>query len=68
MRLEDETGIANVIVSPDLYSETRTVIVNEPYLLIGGILQNQQGVIHVKAARIDALPLGPATVGSHDFF
>ena len=67
LSLEDETGVANAIVMPDLYTENRSVIVSEPYLLIDGILQNQQGVIHVKAKRIAALPLGPATVGSRDF-
>jgi error-prone DNA polymerase len=65
--LEDETGVANAIVTPDLFTEHRKTIVSEPYLLIEGVLQNQQGVIHVKAARIEALPLGAAMVESRDF-
>jgi error-prone DNA polymerase len=65
--LEDETGVANAIVTPDLFTEYRTVIVNAPYLLIDGVLQNQEGVIHVRARRIEVLPLGAATVASRDF-
>ncbi|HSB13440.1 MAG TPA: error-prone DNA polymerase, partial [Bryobacteraceae bacterium] len=65
--LEDETGVANAIVTPDLFTEYRTVIVNAPYLLIDGALQNQEGVIHVRARHIEALPLGAATVTSRDF-
>jgi error-prone DNA polymerase len=65
--LEDETGVANAIVTPDLFTEYRTVIVGAPYLLIDGVLQNQEGVIHVRARHIEALPLGAATVTSRDF-
>jgi error-prone DNA polymerase len=65
--LEDETGVANAIITPDLFAKYRTTIVSEPYLLIEGILQNQQGVIHVKAKRIERLPLGAAVVESRDF-
>jgi error-prone DNA polymerase len=67
LTLEDETGIANIIVQPDLFSTHRSVIVGEPYLLVEGTLQIQEGVTSVKADRV--LPL--AGVGpeprSHDF-
>ena len=36
LTLEDETGIANIIVRPDLFSEQRATIVGEPYLLVEG--------------------------------
>ncbi|MGB2716055.1 MAG: error-prone DNA polymerase [Vicinamibacterales bacterium] len=67
LTLEDETGIANIIVQPDLFSAHRSVIVGEPYLLIEGTLQIQEGVTSVKAERV--LPLigaGPDPQ-SHDF-
>ena len=67
LTLEDETGIANIIVRPDLFSAHRSVIVGEPYLLIEGTLQIQEGVTSVKAERV--LPLigaGPDPQ-SHDF-
>jgi error-prone DNA polymerase len=71
LSLEDETGIANVIVSPQLFEAARAVIVRSPYLVVDGVLQNQSGVIHVKAGRVRPLALGSAreavAVGSKDF-
>jgi error-prone DNA polymerase len=66
--LEDETGIANVIVVPQLFEAHRLVITQESALRIAGRLQNQHGVIHVKAAQIEALaePALPVAA-SHDF-
>ncbi len=65
--LEDETGVANVIVTPDMFARNRGVIVSEQFLLIDGVLQNQEGVIHVRAGRIQALNTGLAAAESHDF-
>jgi error-prone DNA polymerase len=69
LTLEDETGIANIIVQPDLFTEQRTTIVGEPYLLVEGTLQIQEGVTSVKADRV--LPLIGAEPApdpqSHDF-
>jgi len=66
--LEDETGIANVIVVPQLFESRRLMITQEPALRITGQLQNLHGVIHVKADTIEALTLSdlPAQA-SHDF-
>ncbi|MSU50262.1 MAG: DNA polymerase III subunit alpha [Opitutus sp.] len=66
--LEDETGIANAIVLPQIFEAQRLVITQEPALRITGKLQNQHGVIHVKAEKIEALPAAalPAQA-SHDF-
>ena len=55
LSMEDETGIANVIVTPDLYERERLVVTRSKFLLAEGPLQNQDGVIHVKAARLLAL-------------
>jgi error-prone DNA polymerase len=64
--MEDETGIANVIVTPDLYERQRLIVTRSKFLLAEGILQNVDGVIHVKATY---LTLSDATldVRSHDF-
>jgi error-prone DNA polymerase len=67
LTLEDETGIANVIVRPDLFSDARTVIVNAPYLLVEGILQIQDGVTSVKAERMHPLAADAPEPQSHDF-
>ena len=55
LTMEDETGIANIIVTPSVFDRNRAVLVNYPLLLINGVLQNQDGVIHVKAGRIRPL-------------
>jgi error-prone DNA polymerase len=67
LTLEDETGIANIIVRPDLFAEQRAHVVGAPYLLVEGTLQIQEGVTSVRAERVH--PLGGASppVDSHDF-
>ena len=67
LSLEDETGIANVIVRPDLYEQNRMVINREKFLRVEGTLQNQDNVIHVKATRLTALSGAALEVRSHDF-
>ncbi len=67
LSLEDETGIANAIVEPQLFDQNREVLVTAPYLLVEGILQNQQGAISVKFRRVEALKFAVAEVPSHDF-
>jgi error-prone DNA polymerase len=67
LSLEDETGIANAIITPDVFAANKRVIVDEPYVIVEGVLQNQDGAVSVKADRIDALrPEAPA-VKAHDF-
>ncbi|MDX2187953.1 MAG: error-prone DNA polymerase [Opitutaceae bacterium] len=53
--LEDETGLTNAIVRPELFEARRLVINLEPALIISGILQNDRGVIHILAEDIRAL-------------
>ena len=68
LSLEDETGIANIIVNPDVYARDKRTIVEDPYLLVEGTLQNQDGAVSVKATRVDSLgPAGPRAA-SHDFY
>jgi error-prone DNA polymerase len=68
LTLEDETGIANVIVRPDLFSDYRATIVGEPYLLVEGILQIQEGVTSVKAERLQGIGRDDSPkLESHDF-
>jgi error-prone DNA polymerase len=66
LTLEDETGIANIIVRPDLFSEQRSAIVGAPYLIVEGTLQIQEGVTSIKAERLLPLAGGPPPE-SHDF-
>ena len=67
LSMEDETGIANVIVTPDLYERERMVVTRSKFILAEGPLQNQDGVIHVKATRLRPLSDGTLEVRSHDF-
>ena len=65
--IEDETGIANIIVTPDLYERQRLIVTRTKFLMAEGILQNQDGVIHVKAKRLLALTDSALAMRSHDF-
>jgi error-prone DNA polymerase len=56
----------NAIVTPDTFDRYKFEVLGEPFLIIDGVLQNQDGVVSVKAARIAALRAG-AAAESHDF-
>jgi error-prone DNA polymerase len=66
--LEDETGFANAIVTPAVFEEHRQVILGVSALVIEGVVQNQDGVVALKADRFEPLGGRPAAVDvSHDF-
>ncbi len=76
LSLEDETGIGNAIISPDLLEQNRIVILSEKFLLLEGVLQNQEGVLSVRVQRVapmreaysvDTVDVTDANVRSHDF-
>jgi len=67
LTLEDETGIANIIVRPDLFARDRLVVVEEKFLLVDGILQHQDGVISVRAESVQAMTHAAIEFDSHDF-
>ena len=60
LTLEDETGIANVIVRPDVYDAHRRNVIEAPFLLVEGVLQQQEGVTSVRAERMYVVGGGPA--------
>ena len=67
LSMEDEVGIANIIVTPDLYERDRLVVTQSKFLLVEGLLQNQDGVVHVKASSLLALSNSGLNLRSHDF-
>jgi error-prone DNA polymerase len=67
LSMEDETGIANVIVTPQMYEQNQVTVTRSRFLLVEGPLQNQDNVIHVKAARLTPLSDNAVEVRSHDF-
>ena len=67
LSIEDETGIANAIVTPDILQRNRILLISERFLMIEGILQHQDNVIHVRAERVLPLSVTQAETSSHDF-
>jgi len=67
LSMEDETGIANIIVTPQLFETNRLALVNYPFLLIEGVLQHQDNVVSVKARRVEPLHIKIEGTASHDF-
>ena len=66
--LEDETGVSNAIVDPDLFERFRLLITEEDFLVIEGEVQNSDNVVLIKTREIRPLP-HDQLVGSesHDF-
>jgi len=74
--LEDETGVANVIIWPKVFERFRPVVLGARLVQVTGRLQSEQGVIHVVAERLDDLspllallsadPLGAAGIARAD--
>jgi error-prone DNA polymerase len=67
LTLEDETGVSNIIVRPDLFDRERTTVIRQPFLLVEGVLQHQDGVLSVRAERVQGIA-GTASVDAHDFY
>ncbi len=76
LSLEDETGISNATLTPDIMDQNRVVITSEKFLLLEGVLQNQDGVVSVRVERVaplrelyspDQTDITDANVRSHDF-
>ena len=67
LTLEDETGVSNIVVTPDKFQDNRVLVTSEPFLLVEGILQKQDGVIHVRAKHMKRLGDIALEIASHDF-
>ncbi|HUY20575.1 MAG TPA: error-prone DNA polymerase [Candidatus Binataceae bacterium] len=68
LTLEDETGIANAIVTPPLFHRHRALLSGAAVLWIEGVLQKQEGVMSIRARRFARVKLAPdALPRSHDF-
>jgi error-prone DNA polymerase len=68
LTLEDETGVANIIVRPDLFARDRLVVIEEPFLVVEGVLQNQDGVIAVRAEAVQGMRGVDVDFDAHDFY
>lgn len=74
--LEDETGVVNVVVRPDLYEREKPVLRGEPLVVITGKVQRREGTLNLLAAQVQPLekvidippgPMGWLVPDSHDF-
>jgi len=66
LTLEDETGMTQAIVSPELFREQRPLIAGSAGLVVEGVLQKRDGSISLRAERVWPLPK-LAAAASHDF-
>jgi error-prone DNA polymerase len=67
LTLEDETGISNVIIRPDLFDRERLIVIRHPFLIVDGVLQHQDGVLSIRAERVEGID-GAAAIDAHDFY
>jgi error-prone DNA polymerase len=56
-----------VIVRPDLFDRERMTVIRQPFLIVDGVLQHQEGVLSVRAERLEGMS-GGAAVDAHDFY
>jgi error-prone DNA polymerase len=64
---EDETGYANIIVMPHVYEQYRHAVLEPKFIRISGTVQNQDGIVHLRAEHVAALTVSAAQMASHDF-
>jgi error-prone DNA polymerase len=57
MLLEDEFGMANVVVKPQLYERYRSLVRTEPFVLVDGELQRRDGTTNVIAENLRAMAI-----------
>ena len=66
LTMEDETGMVQAIIRPDLFREHRSFLVSTPVILVEGALQKTDGTLSVKARRFEGVK-ADTNLESHDF-
>jgi len=51
--IEDETGVANLVIWPDVFEKQRKIVMGARLMAVHGIVQSEEGVIHVVARRLE---------------
>ena len=67
MVLEDEYGLVNVIVKPDLYERQRPIVRGEPFVTIHGRLQRRDGITNLMAEKLVPFEVGDLAPAAHNF-
>ncbi|MFD7653106.1 error-prone DNA polymerase [Actinosynnema sp. NPDC059797] len=57
LNIEDETGMVNVVCTPGLWARYRRVARMSPALLVRGVVESAEGVISIRAERLQQLDL-----------
>jgi error-prone DNA polymerase len=67
--LEDETGLANIVVKPKVFTAYRDVLLHQNFLAVSGTLQIDEGVINIVIDHVAPLPVlaGNPDIPSRDF-
>lgn len=68
MTIEDETGVANIVVWPSLFEKQRRVVLGSSMMAINGKIQREGGVVHLVAQRLFDLTSDSANLGERDTF
>jgi len=67
MVLEDEFGLVNVIVKPDVYETHRSLVRGEPFVIVRGELQRRDGITNLMAETFVPLTAGGLSPSAHNF-
>jgi error-prone DNA polymerase len=67
MTLEDETETSRIIIWPTFYEQNRMTVLKNRFVLVSGVVQNQDGVVHLMARHIEPLQISAAALPSHNF-
>jgi error-prone DNA polymerase len=70
LTLEDETGMLNVVITPQRFEKQALLISRTPLLLVRGVLEIEKKVVNLKAEEFVALGAGAGAehARSHDFY
>jgi len=55
LTLEDETGLANIVLRPQVYQRFRRVLHTDQMVLVEGLLQREDGVTNLMARKVSSL-------------
>ncbi|HUT99919.1 MAG TPA: error-prone DNA polymerase [Myxococcota bacterium] len=68
LTIEDESGLANVVITPDVFERQRLLVVSSAALIVSGRLECHKGVTNLRATRFESIDENdtPSTP-SHDF-
>jgi len=67
MTLEDETGISRAVIHPELYDKDPMAVIENSFVIVAGVVQNREKVIHLQAENIIPLNVGPIKLPGHYF-